>query len=221
MPIRTGLDERMKSIQQDLKDYFEEARDVYSDAIDAFTKLDREVYSEAKKVRAKAREVNWDLTNNLLLILSLNQPLMKDLRIVATYLRAVDTVERLIRHARDIARSDRSLDENADELPSDIVDPVTSMHSSLNSLIDITIECLTDGGEVPADEVREHWKAVKTSHAEALAALSILKSDTLGGKAMRLEVINIVNRVDRSAYNIVRLNGMWHHALHNENIILD
>jgi len=221
MPIRTGLDERMKSIQQDLKDYFEEARDVYSDAIDAFTKLDREVYSEAKKVRAKAREVNWDLTNNLLLILSLNQPLMKDLRIVATYLRAVDTVERLIRHARDIARSDRSLDENADELPSDIVDPVTSMHRSLNSLIDITIECLTDGGEVPADEVREHWKAVKTSHAEALAALSILKSDTLGGKAMRLEVINIVNRVDRSAYNIVRLNGMWHHALHNENIILD
>ena len=221
MPIRTGLDERMKSIQQDLRDYFEEARHVYSDAIDAFTKLDREVYSEAKKVRAKAREVNWDLTNNLLLILSLNQPLMKDLRIVATYLRAVDTVERLIRHARDIARSDRSLDENADELPSDIVDPVTSMHDALNSLIDITIECLTNGGEVPAEEVREHWKAVKTYHAEAVAALSILKSDTLGGKAMRLEVINIVNRVDRSAYNIVRLNGMWHHALNNENIILD
>lgn len=220
-PIRTGLDERMKSIQQDLKEYFEEAKGVYSDAIDAFTKLDREVYSEAKKVRAKAREVNWDLTNNLLLILSLNQPLMKDLRIVATYLRAVDTVERLIRHARDIARSDRSLDENADELPSDIVDPVTSMHDSLNSLIDITIECLTNGGEVPADEVREHWKAVKAYHAEAVTALSILKSDTLGGKAMRLEVINIVNRVDRSAYNIVRLNGMWHHALNNENIILD
>ena len=221
MPIRTGLDERMKSIQQDLREYFEETKDVYSDAIDASTKLDREVYSEAKKVRAKAREVNWDLTNNLLLILSLNQPLMKDLRIVATYLRAVDTVERLIRHARDIARSDRSLDENADELPSDIVDPVTSMHDSLNSLIDITIECLTNGGEVPADEVREHWKAVKAYHAEAVAALSILKSDTLGGKAMRLEVINIVNRVDRSAYNIVRLNGMWHHALNNENIILD
>ena len=95
------------------------------------------------------------------------------------------------------------------------------MHGSLNALIDITIECLTNGGEVPADEVREHWTAVKTSHAEAVAALSILKSDTLGGKAMRLEVINIVSRVDRSAYNIVRLNGMWHHALNNENIILD
>ncbi|DAC08032.1 MAG TPA: hypothetical protein D7H88_04145 [Candidatus Poseidoniales archaeon] len=220
-PIRTGLDERMKNIQQELKEYFEEAQHVYADAIEAYTKLDSEVYSEAKAARAKAREVNWDLTNNLLLILSLNQPLMKDLRIVATYLRAVDTVERLIRHARDIARSDRSLDENADELPKEIVTPVTSMHACLNSLIDITIECLTNGGEVPADEVREHWKAVKAYHAEAVAALSILKSDTLGGKAARLDVINIVNRVDRSAYNIVRLNGMWHHALNNENIILD
>ena len=132
-PIRTGLDERMKSIQQELKEYFEEAQHVYADAIDAFTKLDSQVYSEAKAVRAKAREVNWDLTNNLLLILSLNQPLMKDLRIVATYLRAVDTVERLIRHARDIARSDRSIDENADELPDEIVQPVCDMHRSLNA----------------------------------------------------------------------------------------
>ena len=68
MPIRTGLDERISSVQKELKDYFEEARHVYSDAIDAFTKLDSEVYKEAKEVRAKAREINWDLTNDLLLI---------------------------------------------------------------------------------------------------------------------------------------------------------
>ncbi|MAL51045.1 MAG: hypothetical protein CL991_00060 [Euryarchaeota archaeon] len=220
-PIRTGLDERMKSIQHELKEYFEEAQHVYADAIGAFTKLDSQVYSEAKAVRAKAREVNWDLTNNLLLILSLNQPLMKDLRIVATYLRAVDTVERLIRHARDIARSDRSIDENADELPDEIVQPVCDMHRSLNALIDITVECLTNGSEVPADDVRALWSAIKASHAEAVTALSVLKSDAMGGKLARLEVVNIVSRVDRSAYNIVRLNGMWHHALNNENIILD
>ena len=87
--------------------------------------------------------------------------------------------------------------------------------------IDITVECLTNGSEVPGDEVRALWTAVKASHAEAVTALSVLKSDAMGGKLARLEVINIVNRVDRSAYNIVRLNGMWHHALNNENIILD
>ena len=114
MPIRTGLDDRLKVVRDELKLYFAEAREAYSDAIEAFTKLDSQVYSEVKKIRQHAREVNWDLTNDLLLILALNQPLMGDLRVVAAYLRAVDTVERLIRHARDIARSDRSIDENAD-----------------------------------------------------------------------------------------------------------
>ena len=151
MPIRTGLDERISSGQKELTDYFEEARHVYADAIDAFTKLDSEVYKEAKEVRAKAREINWDLTNDLLLILALNQPLMNDLRIIATYLRAVDTVERLIRHARDIARTDRSIDEIADELPDEIVKPVLEMHTSLNKLIDITVVCLTEAEEVPAE----------------------------------------------------------------------
>ena len=68
-PIRTGLDERLKTIRNELQIYFDEAKNAYSDAINAFTKLDSEVYSEVKKVRAKAREINWDLTNDLLLIL--------------------------------------------------------------------------------------------------------------------------------------------------------
>jgi hypothetical protein len=43
----------------------------------------------------------------------------------------------------------------------------------------------------------------------------------MGGKVGRLEVVNIVSRVERSAYNLVRLGGLWYHALNNENIILD
>ena len=150
-PIRTGLDERLKTIRNELQIYFDEAKNAYSDAINAFTKLDSEVYSEVKKVRAKAREINWDLTNDLLLILAINQPLMGDLRIVACYLRAVDTVERLVRHARDIAKSDRSLDENADELPEVIVESVLEMHSSLDKLIAIISSCLIEIIEVPED----------------------------------------------------------------------
>ena len=39
MPIRTGLDERMTQIRLDLKEYFGEAKDAYSEAIEAFTKM--------------------------------------------------------------------------------------------------------------------------------------------------------------------------------------
>ena len=221
MPIRTGLDDRLSLVRDELKNYFAEAKEAYSDAIDAFTKLDSQVYSEVKKIRQHAREVNWDLTNNLLLILALNQPLMGDLRVVAAYLRAVDTVERLIRHARDIARSDRSIDENADELPEVIVDAVIGMHTNMEKLVTVVADCLTGMEEIPADEVRQIWASIKESHNKAVDALSSLDSETMGGKASRLEVVNIVSRVERSAYNVVRLASLWHHALNNENIILD
>ena len=221
MPIRTGLDDRLKVVRDELKLYFAEAREAYSDAIEAFTKLDSQVYSEVKKIRQHAREVNWDLTNDLLLILALNQPLMGDLRVVAAYLRAVDTVERLIRHARDIARSDRSIDENADELPQVIVDAVLRMHTNMDDMVKIIANCLTEMEEIPADDVRSIWTSIKESHKKAVGALSSLDSETMGGKASRLEVVNIVSRVERSAYNVVRLASLWHHALNNENIILD
>ena len=221
MPIRTGLDDRLKVVRDELKLYFAEAREAYSDAIEAFTKLDSQVYSEVKKIRQHAREVNWDLTNDLLLILALNQPLMGDLRVVAAYLRAVDTVERLIRHARDIARSDRSIDENADELPQVIVDAVLGMHTNMDDMVKIVANCLTEMEEIPADDVRSIWTSIKESHKKAVGALSSLDSETMGGKASRLEVVNIVSRVERSAYNVVRLARLWHHALNNENIILD
>ena len=161
MPIRTGLDDRLNLVRDELKNYFAEAKEAYSDAIDAFTKLDSQVYSEVKKIRQHAREVNWDLTNDLLLILALNQPLMGDLRVVAAYLRAVDTVERLIRHARDIARSDRSIDENADELPEVIVDAVLGMHTNMDKLVTVVADCLTGMEEIPADEVRSIWTSIK------------------------------------------------------------
>jgi len=221
MPIRTGLDDRLKVVSNELKLYFAEAREAYSDAIGAFTKLDSQVYSEVKKIRQHAREVNWDLTNDLLLILALNQPLMGDLRVVAAYLRAVDTVERLIRHARDIARSDRSIDENADELPQVIVDAVLGMHTNMDDMVKIVANCLTEMEEIPADDVRSIWLSIKESHKKAVDALGSLDSETMGGKASRLEVVNIVSRVERSAYNVVRLASLWHHALNNENIILD
>ena len=60
MPIRTGLDSRIEEVREELREYFIEAKLAYSEAIKAFTKLDSEVYSEVKKIRQHAREVNWD-----------------------------------------------------------------------------------------------------------------------------------------------------------------
>jgi len=95
------------------------------------------------------------------------------------------------------------------------------MHKRLNELLDTMSGCLTKGEELPIENVKSTWAMVREEHGKAVEALSSLKSDTMGGKVGRLEVVNIVSRVERSAYNLVRLGGLWHHALNNENIILD
>ncbi|MAS62951.1 MAG: hypothetical protein CMA34_04695 [Euryarchaeota archaeon] len=224
MPIRTGLDERMKQIRLDLKGYFSEAKEVYAEAIDAFTKLDSEIYDDVKSVRKQARVTNWDLSNNLLLILAINQPLMEDLRIITTYLKTVDTVERIVRHARDIARSDRSLDtlgKDIPALPGELVEPVLSMWKNLADMIDILSLCLTEIEDIPQVKIVDCWASIQISHGQAIEALTTIKSSLYGGKAARLEIINVVNRVERSAYNLVRLADLWHFSLYNERIILD
>ena len=91
----------------------------------------------------------------------------------------------------------------------------------MDKLVTVVADCLTGMEEIPADEVRSIWTSIKESHKKAVDALSSLDSETMGGKASRLEVVNIVSRVERSAYNVVRLASRWHHALNNENIILD
>ena len=91
----------------------------------------------------------------------------------------------------------------------------------MNSLLDTMCTCLTENEDVPIEEVRSSWKNIRQEHRKAVDALSSLKSDSMGGKAARLDIVNIVSRVERSAYNLVRLASLWHHALHNENLILD
>lgn len=220
-PIRTGLDERMKVIRAELGEYFHEAKEAYEEAMVAFQKLDAEAYTEVKKLREKAREMNWDLTNDLLLVIALNQPLMKDLRIVACYQRAVDTIERLVRHARDIARSDKILDELEVDLPNVITAPIAKMYEGLRQLLEIIGDCLTQEAAIPQDEIRTIRRQIASSFDILINSFANMESKTMGGKRARIEIISIVNRIDRSAYNLVRLAGSWHHALTNEHINLD
>ena len=62
----------------------------------------------------------------------------------------------------------------------------------MDKLVTVVANCLTEMEEIPADEVRSIWLGIKESHKKAVDALSSLDSETMGGKASRLEVVNIV-----------------------------
>ena len=104
-PIRTNLDARMGFIRNALEEFIRPVKQAYTMAINGLS-TDTEVDSkDVQKKRMKAQQRSEDLSQELLLVLTLNQPLLQDLRIVACYLRGIDVIERLARHARDIANA--------------------------------------------------------------------------------------------------------------------
>ena len=97
-PVRTGLDERVLFVGQRIEEFGKLGRKTYELAMETLEGHDR--MGEIQRNRNRARKLMSELSDDLLLILTLNQPLSKDLRIIAGYMRAIDVLERTVRHAR-------------------------------------------------------------------------------------------------------------------------
>ena len=224
MPIRTGLDERLKAVKENLGDYFQRVYEMYADAVNGIIQLDRSSHTEIKEERNRALERNWELSNDLLLIIAINQPLMEDLRVVSTYLRAADTIERLARHARDISKSTKKLSKDksmVDKIPSGITTLLNEIWKVFGDLFLIISRCMVESKELPQEKIRELWHNIEDIHHKSNEKLSEISREDLGDRSNLFEFTNVFNRIERSGYNLTRLADLWHFALHNENIRLE
>ena len=102
VPVRTGLDERLEQLRDNLVEDAGELMKIYQISINSLISLDVEHIDQVLQAREKARIKFWERTGDILLVISMNQPMMGDLRMISTYLRGTDTIERGMRHARDI-----------------------------------------------------------------------------------------------------------------------
>ena len=100
VPVRTGLDNRIMIVAGRIDDFGKLGRQTYELAMETLEGNNRS--NEIQRNREKARKLMSELSDDLLLILTLNQPLSKDLRVIASYMRAIDVLERTVRHARDV-----------------------------------------------------------------------------------------------------------------------
>ncbi len=224
MPIRTGLDERLKAVKENLGDYFQRVYEMYGDAINGIIQLDRSSHTEIKEERNRALERNWELSNDLLLIIAINQPLMEDLRVVSTYMRATDTIERLARHARDISKSTKKLSKDklmVDKIPNSINILLNEIWEVFGDLFLIISRCMVESEDVPQEKIRKLWHNIEDIHHKSSEKLSEISREDLGNRSNLFEFTNVFNRIERSGYNLTRLADLWHFALHNENIRLE
>ncbi|MEK9738844.1 MAG: PhoU domain-containing protein, partial [Euryarchaeota archaeon] len=169
---------------------------IYSVAVDSLISLDVDNVNQVLAARDEARKIFWERTGDILLVLSLNQPMMGDLRMISTFLRGSDTIERGMRHARDISQTSSLL---ANQLEIDKIP-----QSGLN------IEYISNKWE----EIGNIWETCQE-------VISVTPGAEIGSKTGRLNLFRAISRMERTGYNFVRFADHWHHALNNEWISIE
>ncbi|MGA0380887.1 MAG: hypothetical protein ACO3NJ_08885, partial [Candidatus Poseidoniaceae archaeon] len=123
-------------------------------------------------MRERAQSQAQYLSQELLLVLTLNQPLLQDLRVIAAYLRGIDVIERLARHARDVSMTMvewSQLNTPGEDEP--LRDGLTALGKTVDGLIAMLRICLIDQIEIDAKEVTETWASIQTQYNESSQAI--------------------------------------------------
>lgn len=213
-PVRTGLDERIMIVGQRIESFGKLGRQTYELAMETLEGHDRS--SEIQINRIEARKNMSELSDDLLLILTLNQPLSKDLRVIAGYMRAIDVLERTVRHARDVGSAATGIlatkvgDEN---LSNNFLGAIREMYSQILDIDNHVISCMVKITDVDLRVCKKHLDRTHEISAETDQIILKLKGNAVGGREGRIIHSTIVNRMERTVYNLLRLCEVWHHAM--------
>jgi len=216
-PIRTNLDQRMNLLKEAMNEFFDSIIMEYSHAIEAIKSPADVPVDKVHKLRERAQNQAQSLSQELLLVLTLNQPLLQDLRVIAAYLRGIDVIERLARHARDVSLTMVEWGElNTPGKDAPLREGLTALGRTVDGLITALRDCLIEQKEVDACLVTAPWASIVKQYAENTQSILEAEKDVAGGRSGRMLLSTVASRFERSGYNLVRLAGLWHYALENE-----
>tara|TARA_X000001036_G_C20681248_1_gene805974 strand:- start:1208 stop:1885 length:678 start_codon:yes stop_codon:yes gene_type:complete len=216
-PIRTNLDQRMNVLKEAMDDFFESITKEYTHAIESIKNPKDIPIKKVLKLRERAQSQAQYLSQELLLVLTLNQPLLQDLRVIAAYLRGIDVIERLARHARDVSLTMAEWsDLNTPGEDEPLREGLTALGKTVDGLIAMLRVCLIDQREIDPVAVTESWASIQTQYRENSQSILEAEKDAAGGRSGRMLLSTVASRFERSGYNLIRLAGLWHYALENE-----
>lgn len=218
-PIRTGLDQRLDEVRAHLEAFFKVVTKSIEEAKVAVGTGGEASGKRTRKMRRKAQRRAEEISQDLLLILALNQPLVQDLRVVATLLRGVDTLERVARHARDVVRDLarwKVIANDAAALPEPFRAHIDAMIAEVEIMFEALRACTLKGDAIDEDTIADAWRRIGSFHHKARKACITASFDELGGEEGRILLSGVARRIERSGYNLVRWVDLWHHATENE-----
>lgn len=216
-PVRTNLDQRMNLLKGAMDDFFDSITKEYALAIESIDKPEHVPEKKVRKLRERAQRQAESLSQELLLVLTLNQPLLQDLRIIAAYLRGVDVIERLARHARDVSLTMvewSGINTPGEDAP--LREELRQLGETVSGLIAALRNCLIREQEVDAELITSTWNSIQEQHQACTQTILEAQKDVTGGRNGRMLLSTVASRFERSGYNLTRLAGLWHYALENE-----
>ena len=207
----------MNLIKETMDEFFESITKEYKHAVNAVSNPSEVPVEKVLKLRERAQRQAEALSQELLLVLTLNQPLLQDLRVIAAYLRGVDVIERLARHARDVSLcmvewSELDTPGEDDMLRKGLGD----LGQNVSVLVETIRTCLIEQIEIDSDKITSMWATIQSQHQECTQEILQAEKDVTGGRNGRMLLSKVSTRFERSGYNLVRLAGLWHYALENE-----
>ena len=222
-PVRTGLDDRLDQLRAQLVDDANELMRIYAISTKSLATLNQENIDHVLEARNEARKIFWERTGDILLVLSLNQPMMGDLRMISTFLRGTDVIERGMRHARDISQTTALLarDLALDSIPQELSVLIGSMNDSLLEMISSIFNSIGSKSSLDVHHISDKWEEISTSWEACQDIISTTPGTIIGSKTGRLNLFRAISRMERTGYNFVRFADHWHHALNNEWISIE
>lgn len=207
----------MALLTEALDEFFGSITKEYALAIQAIGEPEDVPVAKIVKLRERAQRQAESLSQELLLVLTLNQPLLQDLRVIAAYLRGIDVIERLARHARDVSLTMADWAKQQSTTDDEVVRTgLENLGRSVSQLIDVLREHLINQTEIQPVIITESWSSIQTQYETMSKIILEAEKDVTGGREGRLLLSKVASRFERSGYNLVRLAGLWHYALENE-----
>jgi phosphate uptake regulator len=207
----------MALLTEALDEFFGSITKEYALAIQAIGEPEDVPVAKIVKLRERAQRQAENLSQELLLVLTLNQPLLQDLRVIAAYLRGIDVIERLARHARDVSLTMAEWAKQQSTTDDEVVRTgLEDLGKSVSQLIDVLREHLINQTEIQPAIITESWSSIQTQYETMSKIILEAEKNVTGGREGRLLLSKVASRFERSGYNLVRLAGLWHYALENE-----
>lgn len=224
MVVRTNLDDRIVDVTARLGETFDLVESSMNQSIKDLHDISLRRKLKTEEKRKKMRTSSQEISQDLLLILTLNSPLLQDLRIIIAFLRCVDSLDRITTYQRQITSALQKwsdIVEDDSTLPEDYLAQSLSNFDCVCEMRELVKSALISSEPMKVGNIAKLWKDTQSSYDEIQNLLLEESESKVLGKLGRMQLAKVSKYIERTGYEYNRIASNWYFAINNEWVVID